>query len=478
VVLTPGSGSFQAELAGLSTLAARPFDNASELSAVLGQIYQAFADSDFDRFDLEMLKRTAPDLIRALFDFRLALREKVPEWHGKGFLSLDTQRKLRDVFRVTRYAGDMLGEIAGSHDRLAEGATTFPAFSGGQSWRLVNAKMHAGGELEFRSGDVIMMRGMAHNSAAIARIGDIDSQFSHIGLVHVDDKGKRWVVEALIEEGAVVTPLEDCMAHGLGRAVLLRPKDQELAARASAFMFKRVKRSRGWFGRTILYDFTMDPSSGYKELFCSKLLRQGYDAASEGIVMLPTFTTRLDMRNRDFFKRIGVTAQETFAPGDMEIEPRFDGVAEWRDFRVTSDLRLQDLVMAKFFEWMEVYDYKFRETFVIYLISLLGRMSAHFSETAKDLIEEVVPKVPVNMRRKTIAAIAMLHKTAQPVFEELRQLELARIARTGSPMHPREAFVALEAIRARTLGELGYLAGRPEPLPLSAEAAHARLVSD
>ena len=38
---------------------------------------------------------------------------------------------------------------------------------------------------------------------------------------------------------------------------------------------------------------------------------------------LPTFTTRYDMKNRDFVDRVGVTARETFAPADIELEPDF-----------------------------------------------------------------------------------------------------------------------------------------------------------
>ena len=65
------------------------------------------------------------------------------------------------------------------------------------------------------------------------------------------------------------------------------------------------------------------------------------------------FTTRLHMTNRDFFDRIGVTAEQTFAPGDIDLDPRFDLVAEWQDYRLTSTLRLQDMLMTKLLEWME-----------------------------------------------------------------------------------------------------------------------------
>jgi hypothetical protein len=41
-------------------------------------------------------------------------------------------------------------------------------------------------------------------------------------------------------------------------------------------------------------------------------------------VVLPAFHTRIALKNRDFVDRIGVTAVETFAPADMDVEPGFD----------------------------------------------------------------------------------------------------------------------------------------------------------
>ena len=61
--------------------------------------------------------------------------------------------------------------------------------------------------------------------------------------------------------------------------------------------------------------------AGDKELFCSKLVRKAFALASDQKVLLPTFSTRFDMKNRDFVERIGVTAKETFAPADIELEP-------------------------------------------------------------------------------------------------------------------------------------------------------------
>ena len=104
-------------------------------------------------------------------------------------------------------------------------------------------------------------------------------------------------------------------------------------------------------------------------------MRAAFEEASGDRVQLPTFTTLLDMRNRDFLDRIGVTARETFAPGDIDLEPDFDLLAEWQDYRVTSDLRLQDMVMTKLLEWMEIRDLCFHESPKVRLLSLLGRLS-------------------------------------------------------------------------------------------------------
>jgi hypothetical protein len=155
-----------------------------------------------------------------------------------------------------------------------------------------------------------------------------------------------------------------------------------------------------------------------------------------------------------------VTAKETFAPADIELEPDFDLIAEWQDYRVTSRLRLQDLLMDRLFLWMEQHDYRFKEDLPIKLVGIFGQLSGQLSTRAKDLIADVVPKVPPNMKRSTIQAVAMLHKTAEPLLAELQALERRSIDRTGRPLHAREVNDFLEAKRQTANGEIGYLVGK------------------
>jgi len=132
-----------------------------------------------------------------------------------------------------------------------------------------------------------------------------------------------------------------------------------------------------------------------------------------------------------FYKRIGVTADESFAPGDLEIEPAFDVVAEWQDYRFTAQVRHQDMIMTKLFEWMEVHGYRLREDFSIRLIAWLGRFSTKLSRRVQDLVANQFARIPPHMPRRTIATIVMLQKTAQPLLEEIQHQERVRIARPG-----------------------------------------------
>lgn len=444
-----------ADFRALEAIASRSVSTAGELASNLDTIYGHVLGVDLDRYDVRVVKTVAPSLMQSIFETRIKLRSQIADWNARGLLDGHVQRSLRNVFRVSRYAVDMLGELNIGFERSA---VSRRAFAGGQSMTHVNPAYYDGRDIAFSSGDVLLVRGNAHNSAAIARIGDVDSQFSHMAIVHVDANGKAWVVEALIEVGCVVTPLAEFLDHGLGRAVLYRPRDSALGAAASKWVYDWVGKSRRPWRRPIPYDFTFDLNS-YDAIFCSKLIRQAYDKGSAGKYILPTFTTRLDMKNRDFFDRVGATAAETFAPGDIDLEPGFDLVAEWQDYRQTSRLRLQDLMMDKIFDWMERYGWRFQETALVRAVSLLGKAASYLSEDAKNLLKDTFPRVPSNMSRRTVAVIAMLHKTGEELMAGLTALEENCIRMHGRPAHPREVFSYLETVRETSNGAIGYLVG-------------------
>jgi hypothetical protein len=446
-------------LSRLRAIATQPYETAEQLEAALRELYHLLHQTDLKAARPADVAAAAPSLMQRLFFGRIGLRERIAAWHEQGIFTRPAQGALRDVFRIARYASDMLGEIAGGNQRLAPGEPNQRGFRGAAWNTLVSPAYDTGENIQFHSGDLLLMRGTAHNSAAIARIGDVDSQFSHIAIIHIDHEGKHWVVEALIEDGSVLNPLEDVLHHGLGRAVLYRCKDSELAARASKLAYERVFASRTGFAPHIPYDFSMR-LKGRRKLFCAKLVAQAYSDASNRKVMLPAYKTRFDHRNsKQFLKAIGVRAKESFAPGDIDLDPRFDLVAEWQDYRVTPLLRRQDMIMTKFFEWMETRGYRFREDFFITLIAVFGRLSSYLSTRTRNMLKSVVPKVPRNMSRSCVATIVMLHKSAEEVMPALAALDEDHVKMTGYPLHPREMFVHLERLRENSDGRIGYLRG-------------------
>ncbi len=439
-------------------IAARPVASAADLKRNMEDLYQAIYGTDFAKLDVTGVKAIARPAGEQLFDLYLNLRDRIPEWHAKGAMCEEAPMALRNAMRVLRYTCDIIGEVAAGYARLAPGERTHTAFEGPPEWTMMHPALRDDTRVSVRAGDVLMVRGQLHNSAAIARIGDADSQFSHVGIVHIDEDGQRWLVEALIEEGATWSPLDDALSHGLGRAVLFRHRDADLSRRAAVLVAEYVQKSRSGPFSWMPYDFSME-LAGDDRFFCSKLVRHGYVGASGGKMNLPSFPTRLTMTNRDFFDRLGVTATDTFAPADFEVEPAFDVVAEWRDYRVTSNLRMQDLLMSKLFDWMDAHGYKFREDLRMGVMALIGRLTSYAPDVAKSLVVKAgFPKVPSNMQARTIATIGMLHDTAEPILQRLIALETDRIRTTGRPLHPREVQAELERFRAAQGGRIGYLA--------------------
>jgi permuted papain-like amidase YaeF/Yiix C92 family enzyme len=460
-VLAPvASASFENDIEHIEILAATPVTNAPLLARNLNYIYERASKARFADYDVAGIARSAPSLMYRLFDLRVGLRNHLPHYEMLGLMTPEVTQGFRDVFRVLRYVSDMLGEITTGHPRVSEGGYLLRGFTGTDNNTLVNYAFYRNGAAQnFRSGDVVLVRGTAHNSAAIARIGDVDSQFSHIGIVYIDPAGDHWMVESLIEDGAMINPLAKALDHNIVRAVLYRHYDQDLAARAAKSIFDYVAASRAKGGKRILYDFSMRTDET-RNLFCSKLVRLAYEQGSFGMFKLPTYPTRISRKNRDFLDRVGVATDLTFAPADIDMESGFDLVAEWQDYRETAHIRLQDFTMDKLFEWMDRYNYRFEETTAIKLISRLGRISAHFSDSAKEALSSVFPRVPINMPRKTVAVVAMLHKTAEPIYHELEKLNQDSVADTGVPLHGLDVMAALERIREREGDRIGYLVRR------------------
>ena len=209
------------------------------------------------------------------------------------------------------------------------------------SAELLGVKIH--------SGDVLVSRGGAATSALIARGNDYPGNFSHIALVHVDEKTRKVsVVESHIESGVGVRPIDQYLAETKLRILVLRLRgnlpplvvDPLLPHRAASLA---VSNS---LVRHIPYDFAMehkDPT----EQFCSEVAAAAYEPF--GVTLWLNLSQVSTPGVTSWLAALGVRNFESQEPSDLEYDPQVEVVAEWRDpatlFRDHVDNAVTDVML-------------------------------------------------------------------------------------------------------------------------------------
>jgi len=183
--------------------------------------------------------------------------------------------------------------------------------------------------LNVHSGDILVSRGGAPTSALIARGNDYPGNFSHIALVHIDEKTKVIsVIESHIERGVTVSSLKEYLNDTKLRIMVLRlrsdlisdnPMLPHLAAEYSLVEAKK---------KHIPYDFEMDINENEKQ-FCSEVASSAYK--KYGITLWRGLSTISSKGTRNWLAAFGVKHFETQEPSDLEYDPQISVVAEWRD---------------------------------------------------------------------------------------------------------------------------------------------------
>lgn len=320
--------------------------------------------------DQNYLLEFGPKSYYALFDLQTLLQKRISSIAN---LSPRCIHAAREGIRVSRYVLDSLGEwlylkkVFPSNEMILSEIGTQTLVNQNDSTEPFT------GMKDLKSGDVLLMRGETFVSAMIARIGDDDASFSHLAIVGNDDKGKLYLIEALIEVGTKAVPLDKWFANKKEtRFVVYRNKDQDLAKRAGQQIYSYVKEKLKK-DRVIPYDFTMNPED-HSQLFCSEVVKLAYQLASGNKINLPrTPTTFYDLKNSYFLNEMGIKVLETFSPADIELDSNFYRLAEYRNFSSLRKTRLQDAMMSSLFAWISNKDYELTDRFNPYLMSSLAK---------------------------------------------------------------------------------------------------------
>lgn len=355
--------------------------------------------------EVELFRSRGEELLKTLFQVRVTLREKYQQFDERNELTNECMLKVREGIQYSRITEEYLLEWL-VQNKVVE-ARTPPIMSADPIYTMTNPKFEG---FKLQTGDLLVVRGKSYVSAMIARIGDEEGNFSHLAIVTEDEKGTKFIVESLIQTGIIITPLDKWVQAQDARVALYRQRDLELAKKAGRLMYDYSQKRLSKEGE-IRYDFAMDDSN-YDSFFCSEVARYAYDKASDGRFLVPKFRSTVSkFKNTEYPKSLGVTKPNLFAPYDIEVDPRFDFVAEYKYYPLLRQVRMQDAVLQSIYEWMIKKDYEFNFNFTSSLKSYLGKFLRQFG-----LVKDVMPKY---MPLQTIKTTAQFEAVATTLEKNL-----------------------------------------------------------
>jgi hypothetical protein len=394
--------------------------------------------SYFDSSDIKAIDEE----IQNSFETRIALKDSFAKFNLANAADEACLSSAQDVFKALRYVEDYLVELR--TDKAGSNPSEYTTLKGDFPYFLVNPKY--AGEFksyeDLKSGDLILSRGNAYSSAAIARIAQSDYQFSHLSFVYRDaETHALYTSEAHIEIGSVTAPFADHINEKNARSVVFRYKDEDVAHKASKLMFERIKKQQET-GKNIEYDFTMNYRDDSK-LFCSEVVSLGFKMAMPDADFVPKFKSHFTKGIIPFLNTIGVpantdniTKMDVFAPGDIQFDPDFELVAEWRNPKKLEESRFKDFILTKMFERMDQQGYQVDPSMKM---DVQGR-TFWLLRRLPIVIKFIEKKFALSMSPAQLELFMALDKIGDAFYKnlELKSIEF------DHPMTPKEIYVAID----------------------------------
>ncbi|RLB47800.1 MAG: hypothetical protein DRJ42_24625 [Deltaproteobacteria bacterium] len=279
----------------------------------------------------------APAFTDAVSRLRTALKRQSRSW------DVSTAVARRRVYRLLYGSRTAVEEVLLQGDP-ADTAALIPGTdepSATPSVQMENVDLH--------SGDILVSRGGAPTSALIARGNDYPGNFSHIAFVHVSEEGTVSIIEAHIEVGVVVSPVETYLADKKLRVLLLRLAHDLPAIEADPMLPHRAATRALEEARThhVPYDFAMNYDEPSK-MFCSEVASAPY--ADLDVHLWEGLTSMSGTGVASWLASFGVERFETHGPSDLEYDPQVVVVAEWRDPETLFDDHVDNAILDAMLE--------------------------------------------------------------------------------------------------------------------------------
>jgi hypothetical protein len=418
-------------------------------SAALKEIRQNLSEEKVQSLSSAQIKTSSDDMMEKLFQIRLHLHDQLPNIK-------DCKSELHDTFYQLRYMEELLAlESLGLKNQRPSDFDFFkqpiPLKADEKYYGYRFRHGYNLNNLQFRSGDIMVTRGVSFFSAALTRIPNVDGQFSHFVMVHVDDKtGKVSTMESYAQTGGVTDfDINYALQNENARILLLRPKDQALAKKAADLMMKKILDLKAK-KKQIPYDYAMDvrdPSS----MTCAEVAHWSYRWASDDKFNLPENKSAVIRELVPFMKSVGMPNAEILAPRDMELDSRFDVIAEFRDYRILRDMMYRDMILTKMYDWMSkegyVLNHNLKTLFATNIVWPIRRTPAW------PLVRKAlgVSDFPKGTPRSFFSTYNKLNEVGDVIYEKLEAADANYKKETGTYLTTQQLGETLEAIRKKDL---------------------------
>lgn len=433
------SGSIQEELQRIRATVESSAYTRNTCVPVLQELQQKVKNFDWNSFTNEDLKAHAVGIMNSSWQLRLGIHRRLAEVDKECILLA------RDVFHGLRDAEDYLGYFAFSVSKADPADLDFqkqpvPIYDR-QAYPpyFVRADLDET-KFKFRSGDLMLARGISFTSAIISQISDNRSHFSHVVFVDVNEKTQvPFTIESYVGVGVKPYEINFALKNENARLLVLRPKDAGLGKGASIFA-NLSANSR------IPYDYAMNFKE-YSALSCVELSIYAYDKASQGALKLPLYPAQLTLNNRDFLDKMGLKKGPLITPDDLETDPNFELVLDWKDYRLVRDSRHRDAILSEMMRWMNDLKYKFHWT----MKSVVAENLIYPSRPTPlwPLVQKLTgsPDIDKEIPRETLGVMTVLNQTGDLLLAELRKQDDAYLFRYHRPMTNKQLRDVLENIR-------------------------------
>lgn len=313
---------------------------------------------------------------------------------------------------------------------------------------------------DLQTGDILLIRGSSVTSSSIARISKAASTHSHLALVYTDElTNKSYLLEAMSHSGVIKTDLNVALSSPLARVSVYRHPDRELARKAANFANEQFTKASDQ-GELLKFDFSLDMTHNCR-FFCSKFVSWVYQSESEDQVIIPKFQSSIARTNNAFKNKIGVKESilSSFLPSDIDLDPRFELINEYRNPEMTAQIRLDDLITDKIFEWIEKDNLDFKPNIFIKILSKI-MLTAAKNKPIHSLLTRAGITLNPETPEELISTMAIMLYTVKAIKKEIYTQFETNYNLLGTSMTHKEVYELIETYKKKNPNLLNFFVAK------------------